>query len=143
MIAGDHQPPAVHAFVHGSISPGQYRHTVFYTDPVNANPVNRGESLKDLVGDMRAGKVDVLVIMGGNPPMTPPPSSVSRMRLQKSERSRSASISGFTRMRLAELCQWHVNEAHYLEAWGDLRLRRHGEHYATFDCAAVRREERS
>ncbi len=21
----------------------------------------------------------------------------------------------------AELCQWHVNEAHYLEAWGDTR----------------------
>ena len=21
----------------------------------------------------------------------------------------------------AELCQWHVNEAHYLEAWGDAR----------------------
>ena len=21
----------------------------------------------------------------------------------------------------AELCQWHVNEAHYLESWGDAR----------------------
>ena len=41
--------------------------TVFYTEPVDANPVNQTESLRDLVADMRAGKVDLLVILGGNP----------------------------------------------------------------------------
>ena len=40
---------------------------LFYTDPVDANPVNQTESLKDLVADMRGGKVDILVILGGNP----------------------------------------------------------------------------
>ena len=61
VIAGDHQPPAVHALAHAhQPSLGNVGKTVFYTDPVNANPVNQTESLKDLVADMRGGKVDML-----------------------------------------------------------------------------------
>ena len=41
--------------------------TVFYTDPVDANPINQTESLKDLVADMRRGKIDILIILGSNP----------------------------------------------------------------------------
>jgi len=41
--------------------------TVFQTDPVDANPINQTESIKDLVSDIHAGKVDLLVILGGNP----------------------------------------------------------------------------
>jgi len=39
----------------------------FYTDPVDANPINQTESIKELVADMNAGKVDLLIILGGNP----------------------------------------------------------------------------
>ena len=46
---------------------GNVDHAVVYTDTVNANPINQTDSLKDLVADMRAGKVDLLIIMGGNP----------------------------------------------------------------------------
>ena len=61
VIAGDHQPPAVHAIAHAmNQALGNVGKTVFYTDPVNASPVNQTESLKDLVADMRAAKVDVL-----------------------------------------------------------------------------------
>jgi hypothetical protein len=67
VIAGDHQPPAVHALVHAINHARQYGKTVFYSEPVDANPVNRGESLHSLVEDMRAGKVDLLLILGGNP----------------------------------------------------------------------------
>ena len=68
VLAGDHQPAAVHAFVHRiNQSLGNIGSTVVYTDPVNANPINQNDSLKDLVADMRAAKVDMLIIMGGNP----------------------------------------------------------------------------
>src|ERR1019366_5275410 len=68
IIAGDHQPPAVHALAHAmNVALGNVGKTVVYTDPVDANPVNQTESLRDLVSDMRAGNVDLLVIMGGNP----------------------------------------------------------------------------
>ena len=68
MIAGDHQPPAVHALVHAiNQHLGNVGKTVVYTDPVQANPVNQTDSIKDLVADMRGGKVDFLVILEGNP----------------------------------------------------------------------------
>ena len=41
--------------------------TVFYTDPVEAKPQDQTAALKELVGDMNAGKVDLLLIVGGNP----------------------------------------------------------------------------
>ncbi len=42
VIAGDHQPPAVHALVHAiNQNLGNVGKTVFYTDPVDGNPVNQ------------------------------------------------------------------------------------------------------
>jgi molybdopterin-containing oxidoreductase family iron-sulfur binding subunit len=56
VIVGDHQPPSVHALAHAVNQVlGNVGKTVFYSDPVNANPVNQTESLKDLVADMRGG----------------------------------------------------------------------------------------
>src|SRR5271166_3748401 len=68
VVVGDHQRPAVHALAH-SINEklGNVGKTVFYSDPIDANPINQGESVKDLVADIGAGKVDLLVILGGNP----------------------------------------------------------------------------
>ena len=66
--SGDHSPPEVHAFAHTrNADARQCGKTVFYSGPVDANPVNRDESLHALVEDMRAGKVDLLLILGGNP----------------------------------------------------------------------------
>src|SRR6267154_2573212 len=68
IVVGDHQPPAVHALAHAlNQSLGNVGQTVFYTDSVDANPVNQNESIKNLVDDMQSGKVDLLVILGGNP----------------------------------------------------------------------------
>src|ERR1700675_410930 len=68
VIVGAHQPPAVHALAHAmNQSLGNVGKTVFYAEPVDANPVNRNDSLKALVQDMRGGKVDLLLILGGKP----------------------------------------------------------------------------
>ncbi|PYX97208.1 MAG: molybdopterin oxidoreductase, partial [Acidobacteria bacterium] len=54
IIPGEHQSPTVHALVHGmNQALGNAGRTVVYTDPVNANPINQTESLRDLVNDMR------------------------------------------------------------------------------------------
>src|SRR5579863_7746398 len=46
IIPGDHQPPAVHAMAHAiNQALGNVGKTVFYTDPVDANPVNQTESI--------------------------------------------------------------------------------------------------
>ena len=99
---------------------GNVGKTVVYTDPVNASPVNQAESLKDLVADMRAAKVDVLVIMGGNPAYDAP-ADVGFADALKSPSVPFRVHLGLYQNETAELCQWHVNEAHYLEAWGDSR----------------------
>ncbi len=99
---------------------GNVGKTVFYTDPVDANPVNQTESLKDLVADMRAGKVDLLVILGGNPAYDAPADFGFADALKNTKIPLRVHL-GLYQNETAELCQWHINEAHYLEAWGDSR----------------------
>jgi MoCo/4Fe-4S cofactor protein with predicted Tat translocation signal len=121
VIAGDHQPPAVHELAHAiNQALGDVGQTVLYTEPVDANPVNRSESLHALVEDMRAGKVDLLVILGGNPAYDAP----AELEFASALKSNAVNLKVFLgthRNETAELCQWHVPEAHYLEAWSDAR----------------------
>ena len=121
VIAGDHQPPVVHAAVHAiNQGLGNVGKTVFYTEPVDANPVNRGESLHSLVEEIRGGKVDLLLILGGNPAYDAP----SELEFASALKSNAVSLKvylGTHSNETAELCQWHVPEAHYLEAWSDAR----------------------
>jgi len=121
VIAGDHQPPVVHALAHAmNQALGNVGKTVFYTDPIDANPVNQVASIKDLVADMRAGKVDMLFIMGGNPAYDAPADLDFAGALKNTKIPMRVHL-GLYQDETAELCQWHVNEAHYLEAWGDAR----------------------
>jgi Fe-S-cluster-containing dehydrogenase component len=119
VIAGPQQPAGVHALARAmNEALGNVGSTVTYTAPVTATPADGAASLSMLVGEMNAGKVDVLVIMGGNPVFTAPADLDFAGALSK--------VS--TRIHLglyfdetAELCDWHVPEAHFLESWGDLR----------------------
>jgi MoCo/4Fe-4S cofactor protein with predicted Tat translocation signal len=121
VVPGDHQPPVVHALAHAmNAALGNVGKTVFYTDPVNASPVNQADSLKDLVADMRAGKVDLLVILGGNPVYDAPADLGFADALKNSSVPLRVHL-GLYQDETAELCHWHVNQAHYLEAWGDTR----------------------
>jgi len=121
VIAGDHQPPSVHQLVHAmNQALGNVGQTVFYTEPVDANPINRNESLHSLVEDIRGGKVDLLLILGGNPAYDAP----ADLEFASALRSNAVGLKVFLgshRNETAELCQWHVPEAHYLESWGDVR----------------------
>jgi MoCo/4Fe-4S cofactor protein with predicted Tat translocation signal len=121
LIAGDHQPPAVHNLVH-SINQvlGNAGQTVFYTDPVDANPVNQAESLKDLAADISAGKVDLLIILGGNPAYDAP-CDLGFAELLKSNKAPLRIHFGIYQDETADLCQWHINQTHDLETWGDAR----------------------
>src|SRR5216683_7082782 len=121
IIAGDHQPPGVHALAHAmNAALGNVGRTVVYTDPVDANPVNQTESLRDLVSDMRAGNVDLLVIMGGNP-VYDAPADLGFGDCLKNSKVGLRIYHGLYENETAELCHWNVNEAHYLEAWSDGR----------------------
>ncbi|MBV9574904.1 MAG: TAT-variant-translocated molybdopterin oxidoreductase [Acidobacteriales bacterium] len=121
VIAGDHQPPAVHALAHAiNQKLGNVGKTVFYTEPVSANTVNQTESLKELVADMRGGKVDLLFILGGNPAYDAP-ADIGFADALKNTNIPTRVHLGLYDDETAELCHWHLNETHYLEAWGDTR----------------------
>jgi molybdopterin-containing oxidoreductase family iron-sulfur binding subunit len=121
VIAGDHQPPAVHALAHLlNQELGNVGKTVFHTEPVDANPVNRSESLHELVEDVRKGRVDLLLMLGGNPVYDAP----AELEFASALKSNAVALKvylGTHRNETAELCQWHVPEAHYLESWSDAR----------------------
>jgi MoCo/4Fe-4S cofactor protein with predicted Tat translocation signal len=121
VIAGDHQSPAVHALAHTiNQALGNVGKTVVYTDPVNAYPVQQTQSLKELVADMRGGKVQLLLILGGNPVYDAPADLGFADALKNSNIPTRVHV-GLYNDETAELCQWHIHEAHYLEAWGDSR----------------------
>jgi len=120
VIVGDHQPPAAHALGHTiNARLGNVGKTVFYTDPVDANPVNQTESIKELVADMNAGKVDLLIILGGNP-VYDAPADLSFADALKNKVALRVH-HGLYQNETAELCQWHVPATHELESWGDAR----------------------
>ena len=121
VLVGDHQPPVVHALAHAmNAELGNIGKTVFYTDPVDANPINRTESLKELVADMQGGKVDLLIILGGNP-VYDAPADLNFADLLKSGKVPLRVHHGLYQDETAELCQWHVPATHELESWGDAR----------------------
>jgi molybdopterin-containing oxidoreductase family iron-sulfur binding subunit len=121
VIAGDHQPPAVHALVHSlNHALGNVGETVFYTEPVLANPINQTESIKELAADIRSGKVDLLVILGGNPAYDAP-ADLDFANVLKDGGIPLRVHLGLYQNETAELCQWHINQAHELESWGDAR----------------------
>jgi molybdopterin-containing oxidoreductase family iron-sulfur binding subunit len=119
VIAGEQQPPAVHALAHAMNDVlGNVGKTVDYIAPVEANPVNSLESLKELVADIQAGHVDTLFILGVNPVYTAPADLQFAKNLLKVKTRIHLSLY---EDETAELCHWHVPEAHFLEAWGDAR----------------------
>jgi MoCo/4Fe-4S cofactor protein with predicted Tat translocation signal len=122
VIVGDHQPPAVHALAHEvNAKLGNHYKTVLpFFFPADANPVNNIDSMKELATDVNDGKVDVLVILGGNPAYDAP-ADLNFADLLKSNKVPLRVHLGLYQNETAELCQWHVNQAHELEAWGDAR----------------------
>jgi molybdopterin-containing oxidoreductase family iron-sulfur binding subunit len=119
VVAGEHQPAAVHALAHAiNQALGNAGKTVYYTDPLEANPVNEMQSLRELVADMAAGHVDVLLILGGNPVYDAPVDlEFARCLLKVKLRIHLGLYDDET----AELCHWHVAATHFLESWGDAR----------------------
>jgi MoCo/4Fe-4S cofactor protein with predicted Tat translocation signal len=119
VIAGEQQTPALHALAHainGAL--GNAGATLYYTEPVEANPGNHLQSFSELCADLDAGKVDTLIMFGVNPVYTAPHDHDFLSKLRKVPNSVQVS------MHYDETCEyatWHVAESHFLETWGDAR----------------------
>jgi MoCo/4Fe-4S cofactor protein with predicted Tat translocation signal len=119
VLAGDEQSPAVHAIAHAINSQlGNIGTTVLVTDPIEIAPENQLASLAELVRDMNAGRVQALLILGGNPVFDAPADLQFARALDKVPfRAHHSLYYDETSLR----CHWHVPDAHFLETWGDAR----------------------
>ncbi|HMH45882.1 MAG TPA: TAT-variant-translocated molybdopterin oxidoreductase, partial [Pyrinomonadaceae bacterium] len=120
VIAGDNQPPVTHAVAHAvNAALGNVGKTVFYSDALEANSVDQTQSLRELVTDIDAGKVDTLIIIGGNPAYNTPVDL--RLDFNRLEKVKLRAHLNLYNNETSEICHWHINAAHYLESWGDAR----------------------
>ncbi|MFN2576610.1 MAG: TAT-variant-translocated molybdopterin oxidoreductase, partial [Pyrinomonadaceae bacterium] len=120
VIPGRFASPQVHALVHAmNDALGNAGKTVFYTDALEANSVDQMQSLRELVGDIDAGKVDTLIIIGGNPAYNTPVDL--RLDFNRLEKVKLRAHLNLFNNETSEICHWHIPMAHYLESWGDAR----------------------
>jgi MoCo/4Fe-4S cofactor protein with predicted Tat translocation signal len=121
VVAGESQPAEVHALAHAvNAALGNVGNTLYYTEPVEGQPTNHLESLRELCADMDAGKVTTLLILGGNPVYDAPHDFDFAAKLSPKKVRNTLHVSPHFD-ETAEYCQWHIAESHYLETWGDLR----------------------
>ena len=120
VVAGENQPPIVHAIAHAINSAlGNVGKTVFYTDPLEVRSEDQRQSLEDLIRDIEGGLVELLVIIGGNPVYTTP--ADRKLDFERLKKAKLRVHLSEYKDETSQLCHWHVPAAHYLESWGDTR----------------------
>jgi MoCo/4Fe-4S cofactor protein with predicted Tat translocation signal len=117
VVVGARQPAAVHALAHvinGSFGGEVTRYTPAFSDKFESGV----ESLRALAADIDGGRVNTLVVLGGNPVYAAPADLNFGEKLGKVQHS---IYLGTHEDETAASSKWLVNEAHFLEAWGDGR----------------------
>jgi len=130
VLAGDLQPPEVHALAHAmNQALGNVGTTVRYVEPIEAVPGGQLAWLHELVNAMQHGTIDVLLILDANPVFTAPADLNFREALRAFSRAktpaggcrRTAIHHGLYDDETAFFCRWHLPLTHPLEMWGDVR----------------------
>jgi molybdopterin-containing oxidoreductase family iron-sulfur binding subunit len=119
VIPGEQSQPEVHAAAYAlNASLGAVGKTVVYTETVNPIPSEQVADLKALVADMRAGKVQWLVVLGLNPVYSAP----SDLHFADAYNNIPVTVHlGSHVDETGAISNWHINQAHYLESWSDAR----------------------
>jgi molybdopterin-containing oxidoreductase family iron-sulfur binding subunit len=129
VVAGEFQSPTVNALAHLiNAALGNGGQTVNYTETVEIDPVEHVRSIHELAADINAGRVETLVIIGGNPAYDAPVDLNFKAALNTLLTNALKQDVAPVTIQLAnshndttDYCHWHVPEAHYLESWSDVR----------------------
>jgi len=118
IVAGERQPAAVHAAVCAlNTHLGNTGSTVSYYETKDAALPSAG-SLGSLVSAMKAGTLQTLVVLGGNPVFDAPADLDFAAAMEKVPHSIAL---GHAVDETSSKAEWHIPHAHYLESWGDAR----------------------
>jgi MoCo/4Fe-4S cofactor protein with predicted Tat translocation signal len=115
VVAGPRQPASMHALaalINEKLGSG----CVSYTKPVIDKTNSGVDALKALTGEMSAGQVSTLVVLGGNPVYSAPADLQFAAALSKVANSIHL---GPEDDETAAAATWHIPQAHILESWGD------------------------
>jgi Fe-S-cluster-containing dehydrogenase component len=113
--AGPDLPDAAQALVHRINERLGGRGTTFDLIAPIAHRAGEAEDLGTLMEDMRAGRVECLLMLDSNPAYTAPGFREALKRVRFSVHAAAAPDE------TARLASWHVPLAHIFEGWGDLR----------------------
>lgn len=119
VIPGETQSARTHALAHainGRL--GAAGSTLSYTEPVEVDSVDQIASIRDLIGQMNAGAVELLIVLGGNP-VWDAPSDLSFGQAFKRVRHRVH--FGLYENETSAQSTWHLPQAHSLETWSDAK----------------------
>ncbi len=118
VMAGPKQPAIVHALAHSiNASLGNIGKTAIAWASTKGE-VSPLDAMRTLAGEINSGKVQALMILGGNPVYTAPAD------LNFADAIKKVPLSvhlGLDADETAMAAKWHIPEAHYLESWGDGR----------------------
>ena len=113
LVAGLRQDPEVHAALHIMNSALD---NVGKTIRFLPMPLPQIGFIEDLTADLNAGRIQTVILLGGNPVYNAPVDLDFAAALQKAGvRIHLSSHDDET----SALCTWHLPRAHYLESWGD------------------------
>lgn len=117
VLVGERQPAAVHVLAHAmNDALGNVEKTVGAVAPVRLGESGEpfAESFAELCGELRAGKVKTLWVLGGNPSYAAPADyDFSRLLRAVPE---SVHL-GLYQNETSDDCAWFVPAAHWLESW--------------------------
>lgn len=119
VLVGENQPAAVHALAWAlNERLGNVGRVVETVEPIAMSTDSQWDSITDLTIDMRAGRVEALLLLETNPVYDAPAELAFGNAL---EQVPHAIHLGLYDDETGRLSRWHVPAAHYLEAWGDVR----------------------
>ncbi|MEM7481508.1 MAG: TAT-variant-translocated molybdopterin oxidoreductase [Acidobacteriota bacterium] len=117
VVAGPYASPEVQAAAQ-EINAALGSEAVTYSESIDANPVDQGANLGELVSALESGSVELLVIVGGNPVFNAPADS----RLPEAIlEAKEALYLGLYENETSRSCRWQVPAKHFLEGWSDAR----------------------
>ncbi len=116
-VAGPTQPVEVHALC-AALNAQFGGNVVDYLDSGTETITPLSQSLAGIVEDMRAGRIQLLLMLGSNPVYSLP----ADLNFAEAYNNVGTSVHvGLHRDETGQIATWHIPESHFLETWGDGR----------------------
>jgi len=119
IVVGSRQPAAVHTLAFAlNHALGNVGRTVSLVPALDERAENATDGIVALAGELAAGSVDTLLILGGNPALDAPADLKFAELIGKAKTS--IHLSEY-RDETSHVTSWHIPRAHEFESWGDVR----------------------